>query len=148
MIAALGICGDIRQYHRNCRWYLSGGGNFVKLNHYFHDIKTILLFICLLVFFSWNFCFLCINICYFILDNIFRFASLPFLHLSGCLTANPGPLSKGHCHSPNVNHCIFVNFWPKGHWEPYNEPGSLSLAEHLVGFEPGAFWFIHDAKFS
>ena len=31
----------------------------------------------------------------------------------------------------------FVQFRPKGHREPRNEIGSLSPAEHLVGFEPG-----------
>ena len=35
----------------------------------------------------------------------------------------------------------FLEFWPEGHREPHNEVGSLSLAESLVGFEPGIFRF-------
>ena len=31
----------------------------------------------------------------------------------------------------------FLLIRPEGHWEPCNEVGSLSPAEHLVGFEPG-----------
>ena len=30
----------------------------------------------------------------------------------------------------------FLHFWPEGHREPRNEVGFLSLAQHLVGFEP------------
>ena len=56
--------------------------------------------------------------------------------------ANFGPLSRGQPHSPDVNHCVFLHFRPEGHREPRNEVGSLSLAEHLVGFEPGTFQFL------
>ena len=35
----------------------------------------------------------------------------------------------------------FLQFWPEDHWEPHNEVGPLSPAEHLVGFEPGTFQF-------
>ena len=31
---------------------------------------------------------------------------------------------------------------PEGHQEPRSEVGSLSPAEHLVGFEPGTFRFL------
>ena len=31
----------------------------------------------------------------------------------------------------------FSQFRPKGHREPHNEVGSLSLVDFLVGFEPG-----------
>ena len=48
----------------------------------------------------------------------------------GCVT----PLSRGQPHSPNVNHCI-LHIRLKGHLEPRKEVGSLSPAEHLVGFE-------------
>ena len=51
------------------------------------------------------------------------------------------PLSRGQPHSPDVNHCV-LHFRPKGHWEPRIEAGSLSPAEHLVGFEPGTFQFL------
>ena len=36
---------------------------------------------------------------------------------------------------------VFLQFRPKGHWDPHNEVGSLSLAERLERFEPGTFWF-------
>ena len=48
------------------------------------------------------------------------------------------PLSRGQPHSPDVNHCI-LHFQPEGYREPHNEVGTLSLAERLVGFEPGTF---------
>ena len=35
----------------------------------------------------------------------------------------------------------FVNFQPKGHCEPWNEVGSLSLGKCLQGFEPRTFQF-------
>ena len=35
----------------------------------------------------------------------------------------------------------FVQVGPEGHQEPLNEVGSLSPAECLAGFEPGAFQF-------
>ena len=51
-----------------------------------------------------------------------------------------GPLLMGQLHSPNVNHYV-LHFQPKGRWEPHSEVGSLSLTEHLVGFELGTFRF-------
>ena len=33
----------------------------------------------------------------------------------------------------------FLQFWPKGNWEPHYEIGSLSLDRCLVGFELGIF---------
>ena len=36
---------------------------------------------------------------------------------------------------------IFLQFRPDGHHEPRNEVVSLSLAERLVGFEPGTSRF-------
>ena len=48
---------------------------------------------------------------------------------------------KGQFHSPNVNHCS-LHFRPEGHREPCNKVGSLSPAEHLVGFEPRTFRFL------
>ena len=64
-----------------------------------------------------------------------------FYLLFGCPTANFGPLSRGQPHSPNVNHCS-IHFQPQGHREPRNKVGSLSPAEHLVGFEPRTFRFL------
>ena len=55
------------------------------------------------------------------------------------------PLSKGHPHSPDINHCIF-QFRPEGQWEPPNEVGSLRLAKHLIGLEPGTFRFYHNGE--
>ena len=28
---------------------------------------------------------------------------------------------------------VFLHLWPKGHGEPHNKVGSLSLAKHVVG---------------
>ena len=36
--------------------------------------------------------------------------------------------------------CI-LHIQPEGHQEPCNEVGTLSMAERLVGFEPGTFRF-------
>ena len=36
--------------------------------------------------------------------------------------------------------CV-LHIWPEGHREPRNEVGSLSPAERIEGFEPGAFRF-------
>ena len=44
----------------------------------------------------------------------------------------------GQSHSLDVNHCV-CNIRPDGHWEPRKTVGSLTPAEHLVGFEPGTF---------
>ena len=63
-----------------------------------------------------------------------------FQLLFGCPTANFGPLSRWQPHSPDANHSILQN-QPEGHQKPCNEVRSLSLAKHLVGFEPGTFWF-------
>ena len=35
----------------------------------------------------------------------------------------------------------FVQIWPQHRQERCNDVASLSLAEYLVGFEPGAFQF-------
>ena len=41
----------------------------------------------------------------------------------------------------SFNNCV-LHIWPEGHWEPHIEVGSLSLAKHLAGFEPGTFQFL------
>ena len=64
-----------------------------------------------------------------------------FQRLFGCPTANFGPLSRGQPHSPNLNHCV-LHSRPEGHQEPRNEVESLSLVEHLLGFEPGTLRFL------
>ena len=61
-----------------------------------------------------------------------------FSLLFGCPTTNFGKLLRGQPHSPHVNHCV-LHFQPEGHQEPHKEVGSLSLAECLVGLEPGTF---------
>ena len=51
------------------------------------------------------------------------------------------------CHSQgdSLTNLMIINmfelFQPKSHQEPHNESGSLSPAEHLVGFELGTFRF-------
>ena len=36
----------------------------------------------------------------------------------------------------------FLQFQSKGHQKPHRKAGSILLAEHLVGFEPGTFQFL------
>ena len=52
-------------------------------------------------------------------------------------TTNFGTLSRG-----SVNHCV-IQLQVKGHMEPHNKAGSLTPAEHLVGFGQGAFQSYH-----
>ena len=64
-----------------------------------------------------------------------------FKLLFGCPTANFGSLLRGQSHSPDVDHCV-LHFRPEGHRESHNGVAFLSLAECLVGFEPGNFQFL------
>ena len=54
--------------------------------------------------------------------------------------AAPRP-TLGHYHRDSLTHSMFITAFiqilPGGYREPRNENGSLSPAEHLVGFEPG-----------
>ena len=58
--------------------------------------------------------------------------------------AVPWP-TLGHSQGDSLNNpmliAVFVQFRPTGYREPRNEVGSLSLAECLLGLEPGTFWF-------
>ena len=47
-----------------------------------------------------------------------------------------------HYQGDSINHCI-IQLQLKGHMEPQTKAGSLTPAEDLVGFEPGAFQFYH-----
>ena len=59
--------------------------------------------------------------------------------------AAPRP-TLGHYRGDSFTHAMLITviFWfrPEGHREPCNEVGSLSQAEHPVGFEPGTFRFL------
>ena len=61
---------------------------------------------------------------------------------SNCYLAVPWP-NLGH-YRGSLTHLTLITWvlhmWSKGHWEPLNEVGSLSLAKHQVGFELGTFW--------
>ena len=46
---------------------------------------------------------------------------------------------------PGINHCAFINFESKNHWEPRNMIGFLIPAEYLVDFESMVFQFDHTA---
>ena len=56
--------------------------------------------------------------------------------------ANFGLLPRGQ---PHLTHplliTLFLHIRPESHLEHHGEIGSQSPAEHLVGFEPGAFQF-------
>ena len=53
--------------------------------------------------------------------------------------ANFEPLSKRDSLVHTMLITAFLRFRPEGHREPRNEVGSLSLTEHLAGFESGTF---------
>ena len=59
-----------------------------------------------------------------------------FQLLFGCPMAS-------HYRGGSLNHPIIItcvlNIQPEGHREPRSKVGSLSPAEYLLGFEPGAF---------
>ena len=58
-----------------------------------------------------------------------------FFFLNCCLAALQPTF--GYCWGGSL---IFTHT-AEGHGEPHSEVGSLSPVEHLVGFEPGTFWF-------
>ena len=62
-----------------------------------------------------------------------------------CYLVAPWP-ALGHYRGDSLTHLMLItavlHFQPKGHQEPRNKVGSLSPAEHLVGFEPGTFRFL------
>ena len=60
--------------------------------------------------------------------------------LFGCPTANFGPFLRESLTNLMLIPA-FTQFQPESHQEPCNKGGSLSLAEHLEGFEPGTFQF-------
>ena len=66
------------------------------------------------------------------------------LFFFNCYLAAPWPTS-GHYLGDSLTHPMlitaFLHIRPEGHREPHSEVGSLSLAEHLAGFEPGTFRF-------
>ena len=51
-----------------------------------------------------------------------------------------GPLLGRQPQSPDINHCVLY-IRPEIDREPRSEVGSVSLAQRLVGFEPGTFRF-------
>ena len=61
-----------------------------------------------------------------------------------CYLVAPQP-TLGHYREDSLTHpmliTVFYWFQPKGHWEPYNKVGSLSLPKGLVRFEPRIFRF-------
>ena len=61
-----------------------------------------------------------------------------------CYLAVPRP-TLDHSQGDNLPNPMlitaFVHVWPESHREPRNEVGSLSLPEHLAGFELGTFRF-------
>lgn len=51
----------------------------------------------------------------------------------------------GHSLTRPILITAFMSSYPKSHWEPPNEIGFLNPAKRLVEFEPGIFWFNHNA---
>ena len=58
-----------------------------------------------------------------------------------CYLTAPQP-TLAHYQGDSINHCI-IQLQLKGHMEPHNKAGSLTPAEHLMGFETVAFQFYH-----
>ena len=67
---------------------------------------------------------------------------LALIFFFNCYLAVPRP-TLGHSQGDSLTNLMlitaFVQVRPKGHWEPHNEVGSLSLAKCSVGFELGTF---------
>ena len=61
-----------------------------------------------------------------------------------CYLAAPRP-TLGHYRGGSLTHPMLItcvlHIRPEGYWDPRSEVGSLSTAEHLVGFEPETFRF-------
>ena len=70
---------------------------------------------------------------------------LRFFMLFGCPTTNPGPLSRGQAHSPDVNYCVIPSFDPKATRNLVTRLCPLSPAVSLASVEPGTFRFYHNA---
>ena len=62
-----------------------------------------------------------------------------FYLLIGCHATIFEALFREQSHLLNVNHCVAINFLPRGYLEAGNKVGSLSLAESLVRLELGTF---------
>ena len=77
-------------------------------------------------------------------DNILLSCKYCYIYFFNCHLAAPRP-TLGHYRGSSLTHpmlitCVF-HIQHEGYCEPRNEVGSLSPAEHLVGFERGIFWF-------
>ena len=60
-------------------------------------------------------------------ENTSSFMSnIRFCLLFGCLSARFVPLSRGQPHSPDLDHCVLIDFQPGGHLQFCNDAGSLS----------------------
>ena len=70
-------------------------------------------------------------------EGLIVILQMAFYLLLGCSKAK-----FGQTHQMLIT--VFFRFWPKGHWEPCNKVGSLSLAMQLVGFEPRTFRLYHN----
>ena len=70
---------------------------------------------------------------------------MEFFFFFSCYLAAPRP-TLGHSQGDSLTNLVlitaFAHIQPEGHREPRNKVGSLSLAEHLAGFEPGTFRFL------
>ena len=68
--------------------------------------------------------------------------AIAFFFFFNCYLAVPLP-TLGHSQGDSLTNLmlitVFLHVRPEGHREPRSEVGSLSPAEHLVGFEPGTF---------
>ena len=67
-----------------------------------------------------------------------------FVDFLSCYLASPQP-TLGYYWGYSLTHPVwitaFLHFRPKDYWMSCNEVGPLSLADCLVGFEWGTFWF-------
>ena len=93
-------------------------------------------YMCNLTLLSWFWC---------VLFNFLWFCPISHGIFFNCYLIASRP-ALGHSQGESLTNSIVITafelLWPKGHQEPCNEVGSLSLAKWLVGFEPVTFWFL------
>ena len=138
---ALLLPNSIRNFMKSCKQSLVYTWNMViprlELRTLWLVDRNLILLAILVLYITDIIIVITIIVIIVIITSIFfkLFLGSPMANFELLLTVQP--------HSPNVNHCI-IHFQLEGHQEPHNEVGSLSLAEHLMGFESAILLFCHN----
>lgn len=72
-------------------------------------------------------------------SSLWKYKRIVFYLLFGCSKANFGHYWGDILTHPILITTVFINSWPKSHWEPDNKAGTLSSVTYLVGIEWGTF---------